>query len=171
MGGEFKSGYSLVARKSAVLATSSDSTLIVAAALPGWDESSPIAEVASKVVLGELDLPLAGIDPLLAARVVAVLYGGVVLVYNRGSGVAPISRLLPDEPVRVEGPLKCSPPSLTASELLDLWASLALGERGVLERLGACTVEPRGLRLVAGKGEPLPPIGFVGELAGSRSYG
>ncbi len=146
----------LMVSRTAVLAWAGP--LLVSAALPGLEADVGIVRLVGEALEGS-SLPVG--DPLRAARVLAALYGGVILSYNLDGLLVPLSRALPDWPVRVVDGRPCEPTVLGVDELLRAWALLLRGEGGALERLGRCSVAPEGLALAVGEGELLPPVGFV----------
>ncbi len=142
--------------------------LIVSTLIPGSSADARLREALIDVLEGAHTW---GEDVVLDARLLAVLYGGVVLSHASKDGrvVTPISRALPDYPVRVTRCGASGSPRLGVDELLDAWAALLRGERWALRLLGSCSMEPRGIRLEPaepGQGEPLPPIGFRAILSG-----
>ncbi len=158
-------GYILVSN-AAILVISG--RLIVSTVIP----SSSADESLRTALIDVLDNAYTwGKDALLDARLLAVLYGGVILSHMSKDGgvVTPISRALPDYPVRVTHCQASEPPKLEVDELLEAWAALLRGEEWALRLLGSCSVEPRGIRLEPaepGQGEPLPPIGFRAAFSG-----
>jgi len=97
-------------------------------------------------------------------KALTLFYGGLDLFYGSPRGPVLISRLLPEWPLDFEEAGGCVAPTYSVENLLDEWSRIAEGAADALERLGRCTLDPPGYRVVVGRGEPLPPTGVL--LAG-----
>ncbi len=134
--------------------------LVAAAALeeaPSWAlPTGKTLEFIAMLLSGER-LPN-GANPLAAARALATVYGGVVLVYVVDDSPTPIARLPPViGGLSLRDPGACSPKAMGDEELLEWWARSAA--RSKLEGEG-CTHSPEGAPWRAPGPLRIAPVGY-----------
>ncbi len=134
--------------------------LIAAAALeeaPAWAyPPRGTLDLVARLLSGE-GMPR-GADPLEAARALATVYGGVILVYMVEGLPVPIARLPPViGSLDLGDPGGCRPRVASDAELLEWWARSAAGNR--LEGEG-CTHSPEGIPWRAPGSLGIAPVGY-----------
>ena len=134
-------------------------------AAPLDDEVLRVDEKVAGRALKALEDPLSlrdeRLDKYTLARILAALYGGLILFYTC-RGVIPLSRASVDEGITVKRlAAQRSCPPLEDSRILDAWSLILSGEaaRG-LQHMAGCMPSPPGHYWHVGGASRISPIGI-----------
>ena len=119
----------------------------------------PTTRVTDAVVNSLMGKSLPTLDKEEAILALAILYGGIILVDIGGEEVIPLSRILPENGIRV-GPTCKESMRISDQKLLQMWRRIYKGSlNDALKIIGHCSFLPQARVEVDPKQDPLP-VGY-----------